>query len=337
LRIGTLNPSRLLFVAVLALFVSAPAEAATVTGNVRNGTNGQPASGVEVVLIQLQGEMESVASTRTDAQGNYRLDHAAAGRDAMLVRAIYRGVNFHQPLPPGSSTADVTIYESSSDPRTITVGTRVVMFQPSGSSLLVVDDYALQNSSQPPVAFYNAQNPPPTWPPLLPTSILTILAQRTPPVLLPSRFTYLNLGKIRDKGIELGFDTSLNRYVNVFANYSYQWMPEAEDLPPGTTINDINWPSKNRFNAGFDFSYSRLFGNLSVNFTDEAYWQDVLDARFAGITDAYTLNGGFGVRWLGDRIATAIKVTNLANEEVQQHIFGDILKRQVVGEVRLGF
>jgi iron complex outermembrane receptor protein len=189
-----------------------------------------------------------------------------------------------------------------------------------------------------PVAFYSASSPPPTWPPQLPTSILTTLAQRTPPVLLPSRFTYLNLGQIRDKGIELGFDTSLNRYVNVFANYSYQWMPEVEDLPPGTTINDINWPSENRFNAGFDFSYERFFGNLSFNFTDEAYWQDVLDVRFAGVTDAYTLvNGGFGVRWLDDRIATSIKMTNIANQEVQQHIFGDILKRQIVAEVRLGF
>jgi hypothetical protein len=189
-----------------------------------------------------------------------------------------------------------------------------------------------------PVAAYTAANPPSTWPALLPTSLLTTLALATPPVILPSRFTYLNLGKIKDKGVELGFDTSLNPYVNIFANYSYQWMPEAEDLPAGTSIADINWPPKNRFNAGFDFSYSRFLGNLSVHFTDEAYWQDVLDIRFAGTTEAYTLvNGAFGVRWLNDRVTTSIKVTNVGNEEVQQHIFGDIFKRQIVGEVRLGF
>jgi len=147
----------LLRIVALALVAAATAQAATVTGSVRNGTSGRPASGVEVVLIQLQGEMQSVASTKTDAQGNYTLDHAAAGREAMLVRAVYRGVNFHQPLPPGSSKVDLTIYEPSSDPKTIKVGTRVVMFQPNGSSLLIVDDYALQNNSQPPVAFYNPQ------------------------------------------------------------------------------------------------------------------------------------------------------------------------------------
>jgi iron complex outermembrane receptor protein len=189
-----------------------------------------------------------------------------------------------------------------------------------------------------PVGAYTAANPPPTWPALLPTSILTTLAQRTPPVILPSQFTYLNLGKIKDKGIELGFDTSLTRNVNVFANYAYQWMPEVEDLPAGTSINDINWPSENKFNAGVDFSASRFLGNLSLHFTDEAYWQDVLDVRFAGTTEAFTIvNAGFGVRWMDDHITTSIKVTNLANEEVQQHIFGDILRRQVVGEVRVGF
>ena len=189
-----------------------------------------------------------------------------------------------------------------------------------------------------PVAAYTAAAPPPTWPSVLPTAILTLLAQRTPPVVLPSQFSYLNLGKVKDKGIELGFDTSLNRHVNVFANYAYQWMPEVEDLPLGTSINDVNWPSENKFNAGFDFNVSRFLGNLSVHYTDEAYWQDVLDVRFAGVTDAYTMvNAGFGVRWMDDHITTSIKATNLFNQQVQQHIFGDILKRQIVGEVRFGF
>ena len=185
-----------------------------------------------------------------------------------------------------------------------------------------------------PDRFYTPAAPPPGLAP----AIVGVLATLNPPVLLPSRFTYLNLGTIKDKGFEIGVDAPVNRYVNVFTNYSYQARPVAEDLPPGTTINDINWPAKNRFNAGFDFSYARFLGNMSVSFTDEAYWQDVLDARFAGITDAFTLvNAGFGVRWAGERVTTSIKIVNLTNEEVMQHIFGDVLKRQVVGEVRVGF
>ena len=185
-----------------------------------------------------------------------------------------------------------------------------------------------------PDRFYTPAGPPPGLAP----AIVGILANLNPPVLLPSRFTYLNLGRIKDKGFEIGVDAAVNRYVNVFTNYSYQAKPVAEDLPPGTSINDINWPPNNRFNAGFDFSYGRFLGNMSLSFTDEAYWQDVLDARFAGTTDAFTLvNAGFGVRWADERVTTSIKITNLTNEEVMQHVFGDVLRRQVVGEVRVGF
>ena len=185
-----------------------------------------------------------------------------------------------------------------------------------------------------PNAFYSPVAPPPGLPPQL----VGVLASLTPPVLLPSRFTYLNLGTIVDTGVELAVDAAVNRYVNVFTNYSFQAKPVATDLPPGTTINDINWPAQNRFNARFDFSRSRFFGNLAVHYTGEAYWQDVLDARYAATTDAYTLvNGAFGIRWASERLVTSIKVTNLANQEVLQHIFGDVLKRQVVGEARVTF
>ena len=180
-----------------------------------------------------------------------------------------------------------------------------------------------------PVTFYGPTAPPPGWP--LPAAFV-------PSNTFPSSYTYLNLGTVKDKGIELGADTAVNRFVNVFANYSYQWKPEIEEFPAGVTINDVNWPAKNRFNAGFNFSYQRYLGNMSINYTDEAYWQDVLDVRFAGTTDAFTLvNGAFGVRWLGERVVTSVKVTNIGDQEVQQHIFGDILRRQIAGEVRVGF
>jgi hypothetical protein len=127
---------------------------------------------------------------------------------------------------------------------------------------------------------------------------------------------------------------ALNRYVNVFTNYSYQADPDVEGFDP----SEVNFPPNNRFNAGFDFGISRYFGNFSVNYTDSAYWQDVLDQRFAGTTEAYTLlNAAVGVKWMGDRITTSVKVNNLANEEVQQHVFGDIIKRQIVGEARFTF
>ena len=182
-----------------------------------------------------------------------------------------------------------------------------------------------------PVANYTSANAPPRWP--LPPQVLDLLVSLGRPI--PSTFTYLNLGKITDKGIELGVDAAANRYVNVFANYSYQRTPVKEG---NFSLADINLPPHNRENAGLDFTYSRFLGNISVSHTDQAYWQDVLDARFAGTTKPYTLaNAGFGVRWAGEKGTTSIKVTNLANQQVMTHIFGDVMKRQVVGEARIAF
>ncbi|MEQ1760761.1 MAG: TonB-dependent receptor [Vicinamibacterales bacterium] len=179
-----------------------------------------------------------------------------------------------------------------------------------------------------PVAAYSSTSPPPGWP---------LPPQFVPSNLLTSRFTYVNLGTVKDKGVELGVDATVNSALSVFANYSYQWKPVV-DFPAPFTANDINWAAPNRFNAGVNVNYGRYLGNLAVNFTDEAFWQDVLDARFAGTTDSYTLvNAGVGVKWAGDRIVTSLKVTNLGNQEVKQHIFGDVIKRQVFGEVRFAF
>jgi iron complex outermembrane receptor protein len=178
-----------------------------------------------------------------------------------------------------------------------------------------------------PVSQYTATNPPVTWPPQIPTFPLNLIG-------LPSAFSYRNLGKVKDKGIEIGIEGVINRYVNATVNYSYQADPDVEGFDPSET----NFPANNRFNAGFNFSYSRYLGNLMVSYTGDAYWQDVLDQRYAGTTEAFTLvNLGFGMKWMQDRMVTSLKVNNLLNSEVQQHIFGDIIKRQVVGEVRYSF
>ena len=85
-------------------------------------------------------------------------------------------------------------------------------------------------------------------------------------------------------------------------------------------------------------SHKRVLGDLSVNYSGSAFWQDVLGDAFHGTTEAYTMiNGGVGVRWEDGKVTTSVKVVNLANQDVQQHVFGDILKRQVVGEMRVQF
>jgi iron complex outermembrane receptor protein len=184
---------------------------------------------------------------------------------------------------------------------------------------------------------YRAAAPPPGWP--LPAGALELLPPPCRPGQpcttggLPSEFSYRNLGTVKNKGFELGIDGAVNQALNVFANYSYQADPEPDFDP-----NEINRPPQNRFNAGFNFSQGRYLGNLSASFVDDAYWQDVLDARYAGPTEAYTqVNGAFGVRFAGDRLTTTLKVINLFDEPIQSHVFGDFLTRQVIGELRVQF
>ena len=141
----------------LTLLAAAAASAGTVTGVIHNGTNNKPASGVDVILIQLQGGMQPVANTKTDAQGNYKIDNPAIGQGPMLIRAVYRGVMFHQPLVPGTAKVDVTVYDPTNDAKTIKVDSRLIVFQPDGPNLVVGEEYTLQNQSQPPLAYFNEQ------------------------------------------------------------------------------------------------------------------------------------------------------------------------------------
>src|SRR5258707_15342472 len=142
------------FTILLSLAVSA--RGGVLHGTVKNGTTGKAASDNEVILIQLQGGMQPVANSKTDAHGQFSFDNPAVGTQPMLVRAIYKGINFHQPLPPGRSDVEVSIFEPSKDSKTISVASRIVFFQPSGANLTVAEEYSIQNNSQPPQAYFRA-------------------------------------------------------------------------------------------------------------------------------------------------------------------------------------
>jgi len=186
------------------------------------------------------------------------------------------------------------------------------------------------------VARYRATAPPPGWP--LPPVVLEVLPPACATAVcnsggLPSEFSYRNLGSVKNKGFELGIDGAVNQALNLFANYSYQAKPD-----PDFALSEVNLPPQNRFNAGLNFSEGRFLGNLSVSYVDDALWQDVLDSRFTGPTEAYTqINGAFGVKFAQDKITATIKGINLTNQDIQSHVFGDILKRQVMGELRFAF
>lgn len=142
--------------AVLLVFAGAisAAAAGTVSGTVNNGTTNAPVRGTEVILMQLQGGMEAVANTKTDASGHFTITNDALGSGPMLLRVPYKGVLYHEPITPGTTTANVTVYEPTTDAHSFAVTTRAIVLQPKGSDLLVGEEYTIQNQTHPAVAYY---------------------------------------------------------------------------------------------------------------------------------------------------------------------------------------
>jgi hypothetical protein len=147
---------RLLALAAVFLIAGGVARAGTLHGTVKNGTTGKFAPGVEVVLIQLQGGMQPVANTKTDEQGQFSFDNPSLGTGPMLVRAVFHGVNFHQPVTPGKTEVEIEVFDPTQDAKTISVPTHIVIFQPNGSRLVVGEEYSVLNNANPKQAYFRA-------------------------------------------------------------------------------------------------------------------------------------------------------------------------------------
>jgi len=153
---AVLHALRILLLFGIAAAVATTATAGTLNGTVKNGTTGQVAAGADVILIQLQGGMQPVANTKTDAQGQFHFDNPQLGSGPMLVRVVYKGVNYHEPITPGKMTATIEVFEPTSDPKSFTIANHAIILQPNGADLMVGEEYMIANKTQPPLAFYRA-------------------------------------------------------------------------------------------------------------------------------------------------------------------------------------
>ena len=140
-----------------ALVSASTLRAGTVTGTVTNGTTGKPAANVEMILIQLQGGMQPVANTKTDAQGRYQFDNPQLGAGPMLLRAVYRGVNYHEPVTPGKTTVDVQVFDPTDKQSAVSITAHAIILQPDGSDLDVGEEYNITNKTSPPLAYYKPE------------------------------------------------------------------------------------------------------------------------------------------------------------------------------------
>jgi outer membrane receptor protein involved in Fe transport len=116
-------------------------------------------------------------------------------------------------------------------------------------------------------------------------------------------------------------------------NYSWQ----ADPKPTGFDVSELNMPPTHRVNAGVSVVHGRYFGSVSGSFVDSEFWQDVLPA-YTGWTRPYTvLDAGFGVHSSDRMMTVAFRARNLFNKAIQEHFFGDLIKRTLIGEVSFRF
>ena len=179
-----------------------------------------------------------------------------------------------------------------------------------------------------PASFYTPNQPPPGFP--LPPAFLG-----GPPLnALPSSFSYRNVGRAINQGVELSLNRRSSNQWSWFANYSWQDDPEVD----GSAAGQVNIPPTHRANLGASWDPGRFFVNGNANYQDEAFWTDVLDARFWGPTDAFTqVNLSVGARFANDRATFSIIGSNIFDERIQQHVFGDIIGRKVTAQLMFQF
>src|SRR5208282_3104188 len=115
---------------LLSALFSLPASAGAISGTVTNGSTGKVVPHQDVILISLQGGMQSVATVQTDAQGHFQFNRPEIGLGPMLVRVPYQGVNYHQAAPPGRESVDVSVFEAGAPPSAAQITSRTIIFQP---------------------------------------------------------------------------------------------------------------------------------------------------------------------------------------------------------------
>ena len=133
-----ISPKLKTFAAILsAALLAATAHAQTLTGTVTNGTSGKPAANTEVILIKLAAGMEEGPHTKTDAQGKFSFPLDDAGTPH-LIRAIHQDVTYHKMAPPGTTTADLEVYDAAKKVEGVSVTADVMRIQTDGVSLPMV-------------------------------------------------------------------------------------------------------------------------------------------------------------------------------------------------------
>jgi hypothetical protein len=133
-----------------AFFALATASfAANLTGAVTNKTSEKPSSGDEVVLLKLSEGMQEASRSKTDPQGKFTLPIPDDGGQH-LVRVTHQGVNYFKPVPGGTTSVQVDVYDAGKQVQGIVGRADIMRIQTDNGQLEITELFVLQNNSKPP-------------------------------------------------------------------------------------------------------------------------------------------------------------------------------------------
>src|SRR5579864_5252018 len=148
--------------AMASSFFAAGLRAETkIQGQVLNGTTNNPVAGQEVNLLVPRQGMQKLATVTTDSNGHFAFDQSdIETKGFYLVEAIFRGIPYHAPaLFQSAPPVDVTlkVYESTSATSILRIPLLLVGVRAVGNKVIVREQFTVQNSSQPPLAYVDAK------------------------------------------------------------------------------------------------------------------------------------------------------------------------------------
>ena len=140
---------------LLFVLLGASALAQSVAGVVTNKTNGKPAAGDDVVLLQLAQGMQELSRTKTDSRGKFTIAVPEAGLH--LLRVTHDKANYFRPIQPGTQSVEIEVYSAAAEVEGVTLAQDVLQVQtdPGGSALRVVEHFLVRNQSSPAKTLFN--------------------------------------------------------------------------------------------------------------------------------------------------------------------------------------
>lgn len=130
-----------------------------ITGQVVNGTTGNPVANQALQLLTPRGGMQEVATATTDSTGHFEIAKSNLATDGFyLLQAAYQDVNYHAPVKfndRGQARVDITVYDSTETAPPVRIQSARIIIRAEGDKVHVQEMFAIRNSSDPPRSYTN--------------------------------------------------------------------------------------------------------------------------------------------------------------------------------------